>query len=844
MPAVSPSEPGLTSQDAHSLLRIHGPNRLVPDRHKTWWGVWILRPFADPMVLLLLIAGGVYFALGDHIDSAIVLAAVVPIALVSLVLEARSERALERLKGLIAPTVEVWRDATRRTIPAEEVVPGDLMFIREGNVVAADGVVTDGSQLMVDESALTGESQPVEKTVGTTGSSTDLVLAGTTVLSGRATVRVHTTGAKTRYGQIGTLVGTLQQSQTPLERAIRRMVLQLSAIALLLCVVVTFTEVGHGLGWAAAIIAGVSLAMAAIPEEFPMVYTLYLSLGAWRLTRGNALVRRLASVETLGSVTVICADKTGTLTLGQLKLMGGETASGQVFREGEPPGAQAGTLLAAAVSACEPSPFDPLEQAILHMAQTNGIDVATLHASRLVRDYPFDTAQKYMSHVWEHPSGENQIVAKGALEGILARCQVDPTIRAQAQAANDRLASQGMRVVAIAGGTLPTKSIDRDTDERHLQFLGLLGFSDPLRPGVTEALSECRQAGIRVVMITGDHPVTAHAVADSLGLPHEHGHHIVTGDEIDHLDDAGFRQLVQTVAIFARTRPEQKYRIVQALRAQGEVVAMTGDGINDAPALREADIGIALAQRGTEVAREAATLVLLDDNFATIVRAVREGRQIYDNLQKAFSYLIAFHMPLLFAALLIPFVGVPLLLLPVHLIWLELIVHPTASLVFEADPPAANVMQRPPRTPAQGFLSGMRPLRPLTEGTILTIGVLTLYFSCLGLGSSAEDARAVALTTLILGQLGLVLTERSPAQPIWRSPIRGTWTLTIVNGVMFATLLIALYTPSLASLFHLRPLRMAGWGLSLGVAGAALFLSEYLKVWRYYMASKKKHQRA
>jgi Ca2+-transporting ATPase len=781
------------------------------------------------MVVLLLIAGGTYVALGDRIDATIVLAAIAPIALVTIVLEARSERALDRLKSLTAPVVQVWRDAALRTIPAEEVVPGDTLLVQEGDIVAADGMLTSGTQLMTDESTLTGESQPVEKTAQSGDAHVNTLLAGTTILSGRGSMRVQATGAATQYGRIGTLVATLKQSPTPLERAIRRLVLQLGALALLFCLGVALMEWWHGAGWAAAIIAGVSLAIAAIPEEFPMVYTLYLSLGAWRLTRGKALVRRLASVETLGSVTVICADKTGTLTLGQMELAGGTTADGETFRVGDPLSASAHTLIAAAVSACEPTPFDPLEQAILRMANGARIDVEAIHSGTLVRDYPFDAAQKYMSHVWRGGDGNTYIAAKGALEGVLAKCGADA---AAAQAANERMASQGVRVIAVATGTLPDGSVNRGADESHLRFVGLLGFSDPLRPGVSEALEQCRQAGVRVVMITGDHPVTAHAVADSLGLPHEHGHHMATGDDIDRLDDAAFSQLVRTVAIFARTRPEQKYRIVRALRAQGEVVAMTGDGINDAPALREADIGVALAQRGTEVAREAATLVLLDDDFGTIVNAIRQGRQIYDNLQKAFSYLIAFHVPLLSTALIIPFLGAPLLLLPVHLIWLELIVHPTASLVFEADPPAANVMRRPPRPPAQGFLEGMRPFRPLAEGGVLTAGVLLLYLTRLRSGAPVEGARALALAAMILGQVGLVLAERSPVQPLWSGAVRPSRTLIFVTGMTIVTLLLALYVAPVAALLHLRPPSVGDWGLALIVAAVATVWTEPVKLWR------------
>ena len=835
-PPLAPSEPvGLTTAEARRLLHVHGPNHLVPERRPTWIGVWVLRPLADPMVVLLLIAGATYVALGDRVDAILVTVALVPIALVSLVLEARSERALERLRQLTAPTVMVWRDGVLQTIAAEEVVPGDLISVHEGDVIAADGTFVGGTQLMTDESALTGESQPVDKVVDGEEPAQRTLLAGTTVLSGSGTIRVTATGKRTQYGEIGTLVASLEPTPTPLERAIRRLVLQFGAIAAVFCVAVTGMEFGRGSGWAAALIAGVSLAIAAIPEEFPMVYTLYLSLGAWRLTRGKALVRRLAGVETLGSTTVICADKTGTLTLGQLDLVQGVAADGEDVDMGGASSpslsAAARALLEAAVAACEPTPFDPLEQAILQTAATHGIDVARIHRGTLLQDYPFDPVHKYMSHVWRE-DGATRVYAKGSQEGILAHSAASDEVRQRMTDAALRLAAAGMRVIAVAGGTLPDGSTDRDRDETALRLLGVLGFSDPLRPGVVEALQECRQAGIRVIMITGDHPVTAHAVADALDLPHAPERPLATGDEIDALDDAGLTALAREVNIFARTRPEQKYRIVRALRAAGEVVAMTGDGINDAPALREADIGVAMAQRGTAVARESATLVLLDDNFATIVRAVRQGRRIYDNLQKAFAYLIAFHMPLLLTALLVPLLGAPLLLLPVHLIWLELVVHPTASLVFEADPSAPDIMRRPPRSPSQGFLGGMHPLWPLAQGVVLTVGVLALYLVRLGAGAPAPTARALAFATLIIGQVGLVLVARSPDRPVWRTEIRRNRTVAGVLVPVVLTLVLALYIPPVATLLHLHPFPAAEWGVVVGVAALGTLWTEPIKAWR------------
>ncbi|HEU4642045.1 MAG TPA: cation-translocating P-type ATPase [Gemmatimonadaceae bacterium] len=825
-----PAPAGLTTREADALLARHGPNLLVPERRRTRLLLWLLRPLVDPMTVLLLVAGAIYAALGDRVDAIVVLAALAPIAAVTLVLESRSERALERLRRLTAPTVTVLRDGARAIIPADRVVPGDLLYVAEGDVIPADGALVGGGPLVVDESALTGESLPAERYAARDDvEDGDELFAGTTVLSGHGAARVTVTGARTRYGRVGTLVAEIEQPRTPLERSARRLVVRFGAVAAVACLAVAAIEFARGAGWAAAAIAGVSLAIAAIPEEFPMVYTLYLSVGAWRLARGKALVRRLAGVETLGSTTVICADKTGTLTMGHLELLDGVHADGTPIAVRGELGDRDAALLRAAVLACEPRPFDPMDQAILRFAMARGLDVEALHRETLVHDYPFDPAHRYMSHVWRH-DGVHVVVAKGAIEGILARSRASEAQRAAAQEANQRLASRGMRVIAVAAGELPHGPAGRDVDERALRYLGLVAFSDPLRPGVTAALEECRRAGIRVIMITGDHPVTAHAVADGLGLPHVHGRHLATGEQLDRADDAELARLLRDVNIFARTRPEQKYRIVRALRAQGHVVAMTGDGINDAPALREADIGIAMGSRGTEVAREAATLVLLDDNFATIVAAVRNGRRIYDNLQRAFAYLLAFHVPLVLTALVVPLAGAPLLLLPVQLVWLELVVHPTASLVFEGDPGATDLMTRPPRPTGGSLLAEGGALVPMLQGVVLTVGVLALYLGSLAMGAAA--ARGAAFAALLLGQVGLVLEARAPRLPAWCVPVRGNRMIVPVLLATIATLVLALHVPALAAVVKVAPIGVAGWGGALAVALAATLWVEPVKAWR------------
>jgi Ca2+-transporting ATPase len=820
-------ETGLTSEEAKKRLDEYGPNRLVVERRRPPFVEWLIRPFTDPMVVLLLVAGITYLFLQDYVDATIVLIAVIPIALVSTILEIRAERALDQLKRLTAPKTVVWRDGRRQVIPSEEIVPGDLVFVREGDVVPADGLLVQGHHLVVDESALTGESQPITKDTSGSGEEREL-FAGTTILSGHGLMRVTQTGPETRFGRIGTLVAAIRPPLTPLQQLINKLVWQATIVASGFCVAVAAIELSYGRGWTAAITAGVSLAIAALPEEFSIVYTLYLALGTWKLAREHALVRRLASVETLGATTVICTDKTGTLTLGRLDVAALYTSKG-ITRAAEPLGEQTRSLIEAAVMASEPDPFDPLEQAIARYASAHGIDVAKLQSKRLVQDYPFDPLLKYMSHVWQWDS-TFRIYAKGAPEGILERSHASSEFRRQALNANQVLASEGLRVIAVAEGKLSETHGDRLADESHLCFVGLLAFSDPLRPGVAEALAQCRQAGIRVIMITGDHPVTAHAVAEGLNLPHKD--YIVTGSELDAADEATLKRLVREVNIFARIRPEQKYRLVEILRAQGEIVAMTGDGINDAPALREADIGVAMGQRGTEVAREAADLVLLDDNFATIVTAVREGRRIFEDLRRSFSYLIAFETPLLLGAFVIPLTGAPLLLPPSVLIWSELIVHPTASLVFVNDPPLPDLMRRPPRPPGTGLLVSGDFIRSLAQGVSLAAGVLVLYLGLLARGTPDTEARGTALAALFVGQMITLLSARVPLRPLWTMSVVENSVLPWLLALTFASLLVGLYVPIVANIWRVTPPSAVDWGLAVVTAFATTLWLEPLKSWQ------------
>ena len=806
---------GLTAVEARRRLDVFGPNLLVPEHEAT--GLWatLRHIVTDPMAILLVVAAVTYFALGETRDGVIALVALAPIVGVGLVLELRAEHALESLRRLTAPLARVIRDGREELVPALDLVPGDAIVLREGDVIPADARLVSGAQLVVDESALTGESQALTKTV--LNEEEAALWAGTTVLAGRATAVIAVTGAKTRYGTIGELVARIAPSPTPLQQVIRKLFVQLSVVAAAFCVGVIVIELARGHSAAEALIAGVSLAMAAIPEEFPMVFTLYLGLGAWRLARDHALVRRLVGVETLGATSVICADKTGTLTLGTIEVADQWAVAGVTERD----------LLTLALLASEPEPFDPLEQAIVRAAATHGIDVSRVHAAELVRDHEFDPVTRTLTHVWRR-DGVLGAYAKGALEGILSHGVTAADVRDGATKANDDLAARGMRVIAVATSDQAVENGDRSSDEARLCLAGLLAFVDPLRPGVDASIAECREAGVRVVMITGDHPITARAVAEGLGMPQAR---VATGTDIDAASDEELRSLVASTDVFARARPEQKYRLVRAFRDGGEVVAMTGDGTNDAPALREADIGIAMGRRGTEVARSAATLVLLDDDFSTIVAAVRDGRRIFDNLRRAFSYLVSFHAPLLLSAIVVPLTGAPLLLLPVHLVFLELVLHPTVALVFEGDAADPDLMRRPPRGRATGLLHGSQVAGVVARGVALTVGVLAVYLIQLPV-LGEESARGIAFATMVIGQLLLVIVERSDGYGALRTGLRGNRVIVPILVGAAGALVLVEAVPPIAALLHVATPTLDGWLVAFAVAGATTLWGELVSLLR------------
>ena len=807
---------GLDPEEARARLAAVGPNRLVAVER---WG-WLreaLSIVADPMALMLALAAVVYLLLGDVRNAIILACALVPVLGVDVVLEARSRQALKKLAGAVRPRARVLRGGVEREVPTEELVPGDLLLFQEGDVLHADGAVRRARNLTVDESQLTGESEPQAKEParGAPRDEPQRFYAGSLVLAGSGMGEVTETGPRTRFGAIARLVAESAPEPTPLQRRTSRMVRQLGAVAAVVAAAVFALALRRGASTWQALLAAVSLAIAAMPEEFPLVFTLFLSLGAFRLSRRGVLVRRLASVETLGSTTVICTDKTGTVTAGQFVLEKHLPLGVGVTEE---------ELLEAALLACEPEPADHMERALVaHVAGHGVAPAAVLGSWRLVRDHDFDAVGKHMSHVWRaRGAATERVAAKGALEGILEHCRLEPGERERAEARNAELAGEGMRVLAVAARDGPPAGGGRAEDESDLRLLGLLGFRDPLRPEVPSAIAECTSAGIAVKLVTGDHALTAHAMAEAAGIPHA-DESVLTGADLDRLAPGELARRLRSCAILARVRPEQKHAIVEALAKDGEVVAMTGDGINDAPALRRADIGISLGRRGTEVARAAADLVLLDDDFTAIVATVREGRAIYENIQRAFLYLLAFHIPIVGVALAAPLLGLPLLFQPVHLVWLELIVHPVSALVFEAEPPPADLMRRPPRRRGAPLVPGRLAIRSAISGVVLTVGAVWIYWTHLAEG--VAYARSMGLTVVIAGAMLLVWAERGAGGSWSAAPFPRTWRFWGVWGLVALTLPAFMYFRPAARVFEIVPLKGSDWLLALGLAAAGM-------VWR------------
>jgi len=829
----TPKPAGLTTAEAKRRQQQYGKNELTPQKKESFFKK-VLHILCEPMFLLLIVAAVIYFFLGEPRDGAIMLIFVVGIIGIDVVQEWKTDQTLNALKDLSAPHVTVIRDGREQNIDSADLVPGDLMMICEGVKIPADGSVLSCADLCVDESSLTGEAEGVWKVASDNAAPTgdywrkDYCYAGTLVTQGTATVQVEKIGSATEYGKIGLGVASAPDAATPLQKQTGRLVKTCAVIAGVLFVLVGvftwFNIPGHSTGdrIVESILSGVTLAMAMIPEEFPVILTVFLSMGAWRLAKKHSLVRKMPSVETLGAVSVLCVDKTGTITMNQMTVQSLWVSQGSED-----------DLVETMGLGCELDAYDPMEKAMLACCEQHGIPTQRLFGNEFIREYPFTHERKMMGHIWMR-NGELYIAAKGSPERILTICELSEEQREKAENQILALSGEGLRVIAVASGKpKDVASIPDSITGCRLSLLGLVGLADPPRESVKEDIAVCNRAGIRVVMITGDNGITASAIARKVGIPGSD--QIITGDMLNEMTDEELRKAVKNVSIFSRVVPEHKMRIVKAFQENGMIVAMTGDGVNDAPALKYADIGVAMGKRGSEVSREAADLILMDDNFTTIVETVKDGRRIYDNIRKAVGYVFTIHIPIAFASLLAPILSIAptaLLLLPLHVVLLEILIDPTCSIVLERQPAERDIMDRGPRDPKEKLLTGKLLWKSILQGLTIFAASFGAYYTAL---SSAPDnaptARAMGLSVIMLANLFLVQVNSSDRdfavqslRRLAKDPIM--W---IVNFGTLALLGIILYTP-LSVYLKMAPLSARQALVTFGLAAASVLWYELVKL--------------
>ena len=834
------SFPYLTESEASELLKREGYNELPASRNRSITAI-ALDVVREPMFLLLIACGAMYLLLGDIQEAVLLLSFVFVIMGITLYQERKTERALEALRDLSSPRALVIRDGVEKRIPGREVVRGDILALSEGDRVSADAVVLGCVNLSVDESLLTGESVPVRKTAaeGTPeltqpgGDDLPFVYSGTMVVQGHGIAKVTATGVHTQLGMIGKALQTVEHEDTLLKKETGRMVRLLAMVGFALCVLVVVVYSLTRGDWIQGVLAGITLAMAMLPEEFPVVLTIFLALGAWRMSRQRVLTRRVPAIETLGSATVLCVDKTGTLTLNQMSVKklyargryhpctdSGQAPLPETFHE----------LLEFGILSSQTDPFDPMEKAIKQLGDWYLARTEHIHENwTLVHEYPLSKELLSLSRVWKSADGEDYVIAaKGAPEAIADLCHLNNEELRELSMHIGELADEGLRVLGVAKAGFRPVSLPSGQHEFSFEFIGLIGLADPVRPTVPKAIDECYTAGIRVVMITGDYPGTARNIASQIGLaPHDA---CITGPELNAMSDTELRERIRGINIFARVVPEQKLRIVRALKAVGEIVAMTGDGVNDAPALKSAHIGIAMGGRGTDVARESSSLVLLDDDFSSIVRAVRMGRRIFDNIRKAIAYIFAIHVPIAGMSLIPVLLDWPLVLLPVHIVFLELIIDPACSVIFEAEREEADVMNRPPRKPQERLFGTRTILLSLLQGAVVLGIVLAMFGISMSRGRGEAEARALSFTTLIVANLGLILTNRSwsrTIREILRSPNAAQWW---VLGGAAGFMGLVLTVPFLRDLFRFDRLHSGDILLCLAAGSLSILWFEGLKL--------------
>jgi P-type Ca2+ transporter type 2C len=836
---------GLSSIAAAERLKADGYNELpTPDRRG------FLRILSEvvrePMFALLIGGGVVYFLLGDHTEALLLLGFACLSVVITIVQESRSERVLEALRNLASPRALVIRDGARITIAGREVVRDDIIVISEGDRVAADALLISSHDLLIDESLLTGESVAVRKVVSTSAAASlnrstvptpggeDLphIFAGTLVVRGTGKAIVHATGSHTEMGKIGRALRMIETEQPHLQKQMRGFVRSFAIVgAIAGGLVVLLYGLLRG-SWLEALLGGISIGMSLMPEEFPLVMAVFMAMGAWRISRARVLTRRASAIESLGATTVLCTDKTGTLTENRMTVVAIIGQQSEWEKTGSTSlSAECREVLCAAQLASARNAVDPMDVAIHASANSYEVfDVAHLERQKLIRAYGLRPDFLAVANVLSRGNDTSVAYAKGAFEAIAELCKLSAGRSMQIHGQAEALARDGIRVLGVAKTSVlnvaATQNLPDSLRELDFEYMGLIGFADPLRANVPAAVAECRAAGIRVVMITGDYPATALAIGRHAGIDSTM---VLSGDEIGAMSDDELKVALKSTSVFARIRPEQKLRIVESLKANGEVVAMTGDGVNDAPAIKAAHIGIAMGGRGTDVAREASAIVLLDDDFGSIVKTIRLGRRIYDNLRKAIEFIVAAHIPIAGLALLPLMLGLPLMLTPIHIAFLEMVIDPACSVVLEAEGEERDVMRRPPRDPESPLLQPKRIVWAALQGIIAFTILAAVLVSAAKMDMPETDLRALVFTSLVLINMGLILVNRSFSASLVRAFLRPNKTLWILLSGVLIVLATSLFWPPASTLFRFGTLHWDDLAVCVVIGFFSLLVLEALK---------------
>ena len=850
-PAAGDPTSGLSTAEARARLQREGFNELAAAERRSAWRI-ATEVVREPMFALLISAAIIYAVLGDRGEALMLLGFATISVSIAIIQQGRSEKALDALRDLTSPRALVIRDGERVRIPGREVVRGDVVVLIEGDRVPADGVLVSGDHLELDESLLTGESIAVrkcatreipERLAAPGGENSSQVFSGTLVVRGNGLAAILATGMHTAIGAIGASLAGMAREQPRLERQTRRMVVVFGAIGLAVSVLAFLLYWWLRGSWLEALLGAIALGMSLLPEEFPLVLTVFMVMGAWRLSQSRVLTRRASAIEALGSATVLCTDKTGTLTRNLMSVAhlrtAGEGVLVDTWEPGQPPAHIAASaslsqlLRTAALASDVHHRLDPMDRSL---ADLHDLADPSQPTGTLLREYPLGPELLAVTRVWRFADADTlTVAAKGAPEAIAGLCRFTASQLAGLRLHVDVLAARGMRVLAAAHASSRGANVPETPTSFAFEFLGLIGFADPLRESAPAAIRECRSAGIRVLMITGDYPATATAIAHQAGI--EDGA-TCSGDELRALDDAALAERVRGTSVFARISPDQKLRIVNALKANGEIVAMTGDGVNDAPALKAAHIGIAMGGRGTDVAREAASIVLLDDDFGSIVRAVRLGRRIYDNLRKAMGYILAIHVPIAGLALLPILFGWPMVLTPMLIALLELIIDPACSVVLEAEEEESDVMSRPPRRPDSALLSGALIGWSLLQGGLAFAVVAAVYVLAMLLPVPADEVRSLAFVTLVGANVALIFVNRTFSSSLRAALGRPNRLLAWGMGITVGLLATIMAWPDVRRFFGLGPLHANDLSLCLAAAAGLLVVLELTKIaWRRRLAS-------